>query len=357
YFVSHVDYSAPMGIGEKIKSAGRMIYSLEAKRQFELLVQETKPDIVHIQNIYHHISPSILDVCSKYKIPVIQTVHDYKLICPNRLFCNGQIETLCKGGMYYKEVLHRCTQHSFSASALLALEMYIHKWMHIYDRGVRYWIAPSQSTKDILVEYGMPKERISVMYSPVDTTDIAPSTTTGKYLFVFGRLSEEKGIDVAIRAMKHLPKQRLIIAGEGPQKEYLLRLARSEGVDDRVEFLGFVKGAPLKKLIREANLVLMPSIGYEVMGYSMTEAMAASKAVLGSRIGGIPEVLGSVDKRLLFTPGNEVDLAQKALVLLSNAVLAKRLGQQSRSWVQKNLFPEDYYARLIELYKKAMKQK
>ncbi len=358
YFVSNIDLRAPQGIRGKLAIASRAIYFAEAKRKFERLVKETNPDIVHIQNIYHEISPSILNVCRKYNIPVVQTVHDYKLICPNyKLFCNGKIETFCKGGDFYKEIFHKCTSGSISASALTALEMYIHKWLHIYDRGVKYWIAPSKAVKDILVEYGMPKERINVMHHFFDTTAVTPATSVGKYILCYGRLSEEKGFHVAIQAMKSLPGQRLKIAGEGPMKDLLVSLAYEEGVSDRVDFVGFVKGAALKKLIRESRIVLVPSVWFEVFGYTIVEAMAANKVVLGSRIGAIEEILGSVDARLLFTPGDSDDLAKKALALLCDNTRLERLGQKSRSWVQKNLFPEDYYNRLIELYKKAIKNR
>ncbi|MDP2656239.1 MAG: glycosyltransferase family 4 protein [bacterium] len=356
YFVSFIDFEHPTGLREKIHVAMRMIYSHEAKRTFESLVREVKPDIVHIQNIYHQISPSILDVCRKYHIPVVQTVNDYKLICPNyKLFCSGKIETLCKGGMFYREVFNRCTKRSFFASVLTAIEMYIHKWMHIYDKGVNYWIAPSKAVKDLLVEYGMPKTRIVTMYYPLDTTMIAPATTVGSYLLCYGRLSEEKGFDTAIRAMKVLRDYRLKIAGVGPQQEYLKQLCIKEGISDRVDFLGFVKGIALKKLVRQSALVLMPSIWYEVLGYSMTEAMAMGKAVLGARIGGIAEVLDMIDNRLLFIPGDYSDMAKKAQILLSNPHVSQQLGQKSRSWVQKNLFPLDHYNKLMELYKKAIK--
>lgn len=358
YFVSNIELRAPKGIQDNIAIASRTIYSLEAKKKFEALVVATRPDVVHVQNIYHQISPSILDVCRQHKIPVVQTVHDYKLICPNyKLFCNGQIETFCKGGTFYKEALHKCTHNSFSASALTALEMYIHKWLRIYDKGIQYWIAPSKAVKEILVAYGMPKERITVLYHPFDVTTITPAVSgAGKYLLCYGRLSDEKGFDTAIRAMKLLPGQRLKIAGEGPMKQALVALARHEGVEERVEFVGFMKGGPLKKLIREASVVIVPSIWYEVFGYSIVEAMAAHKVVLGARIGAIEELLGAIDSRLLFTPGDSKDLAKKAIMLLNSANLRDRLGQKSRSWVQKNLFPEDYYVRLLELYKKAGKK-
>jgi glycosyltransferase involved in cell wall biosynthesis len=325
YFVSRLSFNEG-GIKDKLKAPGRIIYSLEAKSKFKKLVLDFKPDIIHIHNIYHQLSPSILDVAKKYKIPVVMHLHDYKLICPNyQLFCRGQICEACKKDKYFNCVYRRCFKNSLSQSLLAALEMTIHhKWLKIYKKNISLFIAPSNFMKNKVVEYGWDEKKIRVVYNSFSASLSASqeelrSKKEGDYLFYFGRLSSEKGLSALIKAAT-LSKQNLKIAGVGPCYEDLKKLAIS--LNAPVEFLGFKTGDRLKKLIMEARAVVLPSIWYENMPLSLLEALSLKTIVIASLQGGMPEIIKPGYNGFLFEAGNVNDLATK-IKELSNYNLKK----------------------------------
>ncbi|MDI3496435.1 MAG: hypothetical protein PWQ35_456 [Patescibacteria group bacterium] len=314
YFVSRLSFNEG-GWRDKLKAPGRIIYSLEAKRKFEALVLDFKPDIIHIHNIYHQLSPSILDVAKKYKIPVVMHLHDYKLICPNyQLFCRGQICEACKKRRYFNCVRRRCFKNSFSQSLLAAIEMTIHhKWLKIYQKNISLFIAPSKFMKNKVSEYGWDEKKIKVIYNFFSNSLKAGAEELRNkkekdYLFYFGRLSEEKGISTLIEAAA-LSKQQLKIAGLGPELDHLKDLAKKLKVE--ADFLGFKTGEELKKLIMEARAVVLPSIWYENMPLSMLEALSLKTIVIASAQGGLPEIIKPGYNGFLFTALDAKDLATK----------------------------------------------
>ncbi|QQG52832.1 MAG: glycosyltransferase [Candidatus Falkowbacteria bacterium] len=328
YFVSRLSFNEG-GFKDKLKTPGRMIYSLEAKRKFKKLVVDFKPDIIHIHNIYHQISPSILDVAKKAGIPVVMHVHDYKLICPNyQLFAHGEICEACKPHKYYKCVQKKCFKDSRSKSFLAALEMYLHhSVLKIYERNISAFITPSTFMKSKLVEWGWPADKIKVIVNPFDaqmslsSKEITPSLE--KYLLYFGRLSEEKGLKTLIEAAA-LTGTKLKFVGDGPQKIELDTLAKKINAD--LEFLGFKSGEELKQIILKARTVVIPSIWHENMPLSLLEALNLGKVVIASNIGGIPEIIKDGENGLLFIPGDIQDLVRKIndLDILDLAAISQR---------------------------------
>ncbi|MFA7377438.1 MAG: glycosyltransferase, partial [Patescibacteria group bacterium] len=269
---------------------------------------------------------SILDVAKKYKIPVVMHLHDYKLICPNyQLFCRGQICEACKKDKYFNCVYRRCFKNSLSQSLLAALEMTIHhKWLKIYKKNISLFIAPSNFMKNKVVEYGWDEKKIRVVYNSFSASLSASqeelrSKKEGDYLFYFGRLSSEKGLSTLIKAAT-LSKQNLKIAGVGPCYEDLKQLAVS--LNAPVEFLGFKTGDRLKKLIMEAQAVVLPSIWYENMPLSLLEALSLKTIVIASLQGGMPEIIKPGYNGFLFEAGNVNDLTTK-IKELSNYNLKK----------------------------------
>lgn len=373
FFVSEVDFEHPRGLREKWRAFCRMIYSMEAKKKFAALVREVRPDVVHINNIYHHISPSILDVCRRENIPVIHTVHDYKLICPNyKLLCSGQLEHYCKGGRYFREALHRCTRGSLLASLATAIEMTIHhRVFHIYERSVSAWIAPSRAVKDVLVEYGLPAERIHVIhhgvtsdarsgvssFAPKNGAKRTPASGHNMYLTVLylGRLASEKGVDIIIRVMKDVPAH-LMIVGTGEKKDRLTALVQTLGLQDRVTFKGFVASSERDEILASADLVVVPSVWQEVFGYVVLEAWAHGVPVLASRIGALPELFETMGDECLFTPGDAEELSQKIREIISDAEKRTMLGRRGREIVDRSFGREEMANSTVALYQFILKK-
>lgn len=313
YFVSRLSFNEG-GFVDKLKSPFRIIYSFEAKRKFKKLVLDFEPDIIHIHNIYHQLSPSILHVARKYKIPVVMHLHDYKLICPNyQLFAHGKIYEDFKPDNYFNCFKTRCFKNSRAKSFLASLEMTIHhKVWQIYKKNIALYIAPSQFMKDKVVEYGYNKDKFRVVYNPfsanLQASDKQIADTKVKdYLLYFGRLSPEKGISTLILSIAK-SKSKLKIAGEGEDRDKLESLAKENKAD--VEFLGFKSGVELRDLIMEAKATALPSIWYENMPLSMLEALNLGCPVIASNIGGMPEMVSDSINGYLFKAGDVDDLVR-----------------------------------------------
>jgi len=189
FFVSNVDYHNPGSFWNKIRQGGDFIHSKEAVERIERLVQKEKPDLAHLHNIYHQISPSIIQVLKKRGVKVVLTLHDGKLICPSYLMLNkGEICTACAGQYFWKTVATRC-QNSMSRALLLMLEAYWHKWKGSYEL-VDLFIAPSMFIAE-LISRRVPRERIRVLHNGINPDEFIPYHQDEGYGLYFGSLSME----------------------------------------------------------------------------------------------------------------------------------------------------------------------
>jgi len=292
YFVSRVSFNEG-SLWQRLIGSLRIFYSFEAKRKFTALVKDFKPDIIHVHNIYHQISPSILDVAKKYKIPVIMHLHDYKLICPNyQLYCHDTICYDCAAPNYFRCVSKKCFKDSYLASFLVALEMFWHhRVLKIYEKNIKRYIAPSRFMKDTCVRFGVHESLITVLYNFIDT---APKlvTKTGDYLLYFGRLSSEKGIDVLLKALSKLDKKYILkIAGTGPDEVHLKKITEDLKLTQQVEFLGHLSGDEITEVVARSRAIIIPSVWLENMPFSLLESLAFGKVVIVSNIGGLAELI------------------------------------------------------------------
>ncbi|MCX6765840.1 MAG: glycosyltransferase [Candidatus Moranbacteria bacterium] len=331
YFVSNIDFN-DFKVKNIFRYISRILYSREAAKKFEKLIIKFKPDIIHLHNIYHQISPSILFTAKKFNIPIVMHLHDYKIICPNyKLFSQNEICHKCKGGRYYNCILRKCIKNSRAKSALAAAEAYLHDtFLKSYGQ-VDLFIAPSQFMKSVCVDFGIPEEKIKVVcnFVEMETKEKNLWEKIENYLLFFGRLSEEKGIDVLIRAMKGIDGElKLKIVGGGPEAEKLGNLVRELKLTRRVELTGPKFGKDLSEIITKAKAVVIPSVWPENMPLSMLEAMASGKVVLASRVGGMPEAIKDGENGFLFEPGNYQQLTQKINALKKINLL--EIGEKAR---------------------------
>jgi len=356
YFVSNVDFNKPTSLIRQIKAGLRIVYSLEAKRKIERLVKAEKPDIVHLNNFAHQISPSILDVFKKYKIPVVMTTHDYKLVCPiHFMLSNGKPCEKCKDGKYYQCLINICTKNSRLKSLLNTIEMYLHhKILHIYDL-INISIAPSFFLKNKLDKMGFRGKIVLLPYFVQLKEYIPQYNWNNNSIVYFGRLSSEKGILTLIEAVKGLDITVKVI-GEGPMKEILESKIESNKYNN-INFLGYRKGESLKNEIGKSMFTISPSEWYENYPFSIIEAFSLGKPVIASRIGGIPELVKDERTGLMFEPGNSGDLRRKIEYLINKPDKIREMGQDARTFVEKELNAEKHYLRLIEIYERAIESK
>lgn len=353
YFVSYVDYNKPSGILYKLKTSINILYSFEARNKLDALLKEIKPDIVHLNNFAHQISPSVLHAIKKYDIPTVMTMRDYKLVCPSYLMLSeGKPCERCKKGRYYFCLLRKCTKGSTIKSLVNTLEMYLHhRVLKIYDL-IDIFISPSRFLMKKVEEMGFDGK---IVYLPnfFDVENIQPSYNYEEESIVyFGRLSHEKGLETLIKAVKGLPIQLKII-GEGPIKEYLISIVKNEQINN-MHFLGYKKGEELEKEIKKSMFVVLPSEWYENNPRSIIEAFAFGKPAIGARIGGIPELIRDGQTGCTFEAFNSYNLREKINLMIENKERLPELGRKARKFVEDELNPEKHYNSLIEIYRMAI---
>ncbi len=354
HFVSHVDYDKSLGITKQLKAALNILYSFEAKKKFEIIIKKIQPDIVHLNNFAHQISPSILYVLRKSKIPAVMTMHDYKMVCASySMLVNGKPCEKCKDGKYYNCVLQKCTKGSYVKSLVNTAEMYLHhKILHIYDY-IDTYISPSKFLKNKIEEM---RFRGTVVYLPnfVDVETLQPLYESQEESIVYvGRLSHEKGIKTLMDAIKGV-NIKLKIIGEGPLAGSLINKSIKEKIEN-VEFLGYKKGEDLQNEIKKSILMVIPSEWYENNPRSVIEAFALGKPVIGARIGGIPELVRDWETGITFESGNIADLRDKLQLLLKNRERIPEMGRKARAFVKIELNAETHYKNLLNIYKKIAK--
>lgn len=300
-FVSEVDFSRVRFGWAGMRVLGRTLWSFEAARKMKKLLRDFNPDVVHIHNIYHQISPSILPVIKKAGIPIVQTLHDYYLLSANySLYAHDGICQHGKDGNFFSYIKHRCIKNSFFASALASVEKYVHGGARIYLKHIHHFIAPSAFMKDLTEDWlGRPLPMTVLHNSISSTVMLAPRTN--RLLYV-GRLSPEKGVDVLLRALAGTDIA-LDIVGTGPAEESLHRLAGQLGLQN-VAWHGYQPPEKIAQFMASARALVVPSQWYENYPLVILEAFAQGTPVIGSRMGGIPELVKDGQTGALFSANN-----------------------------------------------------
>lgn len=316
YFVSNVDYNGNKiaSIFAKARAACRIMWNGEAERNMERLIREFQPDIAHLHNIYHQLSPSILRPLRRSGVPVVMTLHDYKLISPNyNLFVRGNIWEETKNGKYWTGVRDRCIKDSYVKSLVCTVEAYLHRWIGAYD-SVRLFLSPSHFLIEKFLEFDFSK-KMAYLPNPLvpfpKEESFASIAENSPFVFI-GRLSAEKGIEKILTALKGLDGfSTLHIVGDGPERANLEAFAKKLGISDRVIFCGHLSGIDLERERRRARAVLLSSLWYENMPYALTEALGSGAIVIAARRGGIPERIRDNENGFLFDPVDERSLIEK----------------------------------------------
>jgi glycosyltransferase involved in cell wall biosynthesis len=347
FFVEEVDYKGSALLG-KFSAFSKFVHNWDAVKKLELLLKKYKPDIAHLHNIYHQITPSIIPVLKKYGVKVVLTLHDYKLICPSyTMLREGEICEKCVKGGYIEAFKNRCQGGSIVKSGLLSFEAYYHKLLKSYD-GVDLYISPSKFMVDKISER-IPKRKIVLLSNGVGA-ESGVSTSDAGYILYFGRISKEKGIKTLLEAYRaSKQKLKLKVVGDGELFKEL-----KEIYAEYVDFLGYKSGDSLAELINNASFVVVPSEWYENCSMSVIEAMASGKPIVGSRIGGIPEQIVDGVSGVLFEPGNIGDLQFCIDSLSDDVQLREKMGFSTRKLYLDKYCLERHNNKLLELYRKLL---
>lgn len=349
YFVSEIEYGQKLSLTDKVSQAAKIIYSWEAQRNITRLIEDVCPDIAHAHNVYHHISPSIFSVLKRAAIPTVMTAHDLKLACPAyKMLTHDGVCERCKGGKIYHVMRQRCIKDSLALSGLVFLETLVHRSLGLYRDNLDRIVVPSHFYHEKLIEWGWPADKLTYIPNFVDLDLTQVPAGRGDYFLYAGRLSEEKGLFTLIEATAEARK-KLLIAGSGYLLHSLKHFAVKLGAD--VEFLGHLQAKHLHQIINGATALVLPSQWYENAPMSILEAYILGVPVIGSRIGGIPELVREGVTGLLAEPGNVQDLAEK-LAQMAGFTAQKRdaMAVEGAQWVREAFSSLHYKNAMLDLY-------
>ncbi len=352
HFVPAIDFRRNSSVPvSSVRRAAHALYSREAQRKLRDMVKAFRPDVAHVRNIYHHLSPSILWELKSQGVPVVYHLNDFKLLCPSyNMVAHGRPCERCHGGSFWHVVTEGCYSGPPGATLLLAAEAYLHKWLRSYESCVARFLVPSRFVKQKLVENGWDAGKIEVLahFQNLPSQAAADPAPDAPILY-FGRLSAEKGVSDLLHAMRGLPAVSLRIAGEGPQREELEGMARQWNLAN-VEFVGRVAGAQLDQIVSSSRFTVLPSRAYETLGKTILESYAWGRAVVASDLGSRRELVHEGKTGVLFRPGDVTQLAGAISFLVERPKLAAEMGAAGRALVTEQHSPENHYVALTRLY-------
>jgi glycosyltransferase involved in cell wall biosynthesis len=366
---------APAGALPKARVMSTMLWSRPAAKGMSAVIEKFKPDVIHAHNIYHHLSPSILSSARKAGVPVVMTLHDYKLACPTYQFLDkGEICQACVGGHFTQAVKRRCRNGSLATSGVMALELAVHTQLKSYSP-VQVFICPSHFMKTTMTDAGVFTDRLRHLPHPItlsalsdpaedltrpasDGLDASLRPEAPRSLLFAGRLSREKGVDTLIQAACQLPARPdgqpvLRVAGDGPERDRLHAMA--EATPGQVVFLGRLEKSDVEKELSHSLGLVLPARWFENQPMSILEAFTAGVPVIGTQLGGVPELINTSAEGdgLLVEPDDPIALAGAMKQLLDDPAEARRMGERGRAKVFRDFSAEAHLAGLYGLYAEA----
>lgn len=351
YFVKSID----LNNGSKLK-AFDIIYSKANYKKMKEAIEDFKPDIVHLNNFQRQLSSSIIKAIKEKNIPIVFTAHDLQSICPAITMLDNEknICEKCMKGNYINCIKKKCNKGSILKSVLGAIEAKYYRMKKIYQEQIDYIITPSEFYMSKLIEDGIKKEKIQTIYNFININEYDLQLEDEGYALYFGRLSKEKGILDLLKAFSKLKEGKLFIAGEGEEKDNILKIMKENHLEDRIKLLGFLGSDDMKEYIRKCKFVVVPSIWYENCPYSVLESLAIGKPIIGSDIGGIPELVVDGLNGFIYDKNNINDLTNKMNELFCRDDLVKTFSAKSKLMAKSKYLSDRYYMDLIKIYNEIM---
>lgn len=337
---------------EKVRTGLNISYSKQAKMQLTKTLTEFKPHIVHCHNLFPLLTPSLYDACIELSIPVIQTLHNFRNICPNALLLrNDQPCELCIKGSPYNATRYRCYRDSYLQSLAVSNMVAHHRKKGTWQNKVDRFIVLTEFSRSKFLAANFPLHRMSVKPNFINDPKTTDSLTPQDFVLYVGRLSTEKGLNILCQAF-HKLNIPLKIAGEGPLKSEIEQTAASN-----IEVLGQQNQQQIYQLMSQAKYLIMPSLCYEGFPLVLVEAFALGLPVICSKLGGMAEIVKDQVHGLHFLPDNIDDLAKKAQWLYDNPQQCQLMGNNARQTYLDEYIPEKNYQQLINIYQEAIDEK
>ena len=338
---------------QKINFVLNLSWSCSSYRQMKKILREFRPQVVHFHNTFFMLSPSVYAACREENVPVVQSLHNFRLRCANGLFFrNNRVCEDCLKGSLWNGVRHRCYKNSRLITTLVVRILEEHWKRGTWTNMVDYYIAVTEFSRQKMIQAGIAPEKIVVKPNCV-RWQFAPSPRGGEYALYAGRLSPEKGVRLLLEAWRTLANIPLKILGSGPLMEELKNFVKNNGMK-HVEFLGFVSGERYTQRLNGAKFVVVPSLCYENFPRIIVEAYACGIPVLASRLGAMQDLVRDFQTGRLFEPGNADDLIEKACWLADHEVELDQMGQRARQEYEQKYSAPQNYDFLMAIYKKAV---
>ncbi len=341
-------------VSNKIKMFRNGVYSRNAKRALTSMLCDINVDIAHLHILHYTMSTSVIDALDKANIPIVFSLHDYRIGCAGAyLYRQGKQCMQCTGGHYYKAVIHRCYRNSITASLMGALGNYVNATKRIYSK-VKLFTVPHEEMKKNIVEFGIPERKIRILENPFSLTENPPTMPTNNFVLYFGQLNEPKGVLTLLEAAKLLPNIPFLFCGTGPalsvinieiEKNHLKNIQ----IDTHSRW-----GKGLEQLIASSQIVVSPSKWPTPMEYSTLESLAFGKATIASNIGGNACLIKDMVSGRLFKPGDVGDLTAKLKELYTKPALCSSLGSNAQKTVRDRFTIDIYYRNINKVYNEAM---
>jgi glycosyltransferase involved in cell wall biosynthesis len=334
----------------KISAFFSGIHNPFSQKAFIRFLKETKPDIIHIHNLYPLISPSILPECTAQGISVVMTVHNFRLVCPNGLLLShNDVCHRCLGGREYWCVLRNCENDIFKSTGY-ALRTAVARILRRYYDHVNHFICLSEFQRNILVKEGFPADRVSILANPmIFANETINSKGTHGYVAYAGRISPEKDVPTLIEAARRLGDLQFKFAGDYHRLPEVIKQK-----PDNCEFLGQLNAEDVVQFYHNARMVVFATRCYEGFPTVLLEAMSHGLPVICSRIGGLPEIVDDGITGLLYEPGNADELADRIRTLWQNPALCQKLGETGKRKVCEDYAAERLLDRLLAIYEKVI---
>lgn len=344
-YVSNMDFN--QGIRKNFRAPFRIIYSSEAKKKITKVLYDFEPDVVHMNNIQFHLTPSIILAVQKYRkktgrrVKIVYTAHDYQLICPSHGLFDTDLRICekCVGGNYTYCIRTKCMKNSRMKSFLAMLDAYYWKYSKAYSY-IDTIICPSRFLKSKLDLQNRFAKKTVAIHNFIESVR-TETQEKGDYVLEFGHLSRDKGTFTLLEVAKRMPNVRFLFAGYGPAEAEIAKVPNAE-------YVGFKTGADLKELISKALCSVYPSEWYENCPFSVIESQMYGTPVIGSRMGGIPELIQEGKTGLIFEAGNADDLEQKLRYLLETPSVLETYTANCKNVSFET--PETYYEQMMKIY-------
>jgi glycosyltransferase involved in cell wall biosynthesis len=352
-YTQHNDSVAGMPL---VKLAAKTVWNRSTYRELRQVIRRERPDVCHFHNTFPLMSPAVFHAARHERIPVVVTLHNYRLLCPAYTFMReGSVCEKCASKPFaWPGIVHACYRGSRPASAIAAGMLAAHRVMGTWSQAVDVYVALTEFARRKFVKGGLPAAKVVVKQNSLDH-DPGYSADRGDHALFVGRLAPEKGIETLLSAWQLIKSPlRLRIAGDGPLADRVARAARE---DSRIEWLGTLSSEQVVLEMKRANVLICPSIWYEGLPLTLIEAFATGLPAIASRIGGLPDVVTEGQTGLMFSPGEPAELAAQVEWAARNPAEVRRMGGEARRSFEKTYTADTNYRLLMKVYRRALSGK